>query len=152
MIKSVSFEKTIFNDIPQKFEAGTTNISGAIGLAKAIEFIRSVGFENIAAHEAKLLTYATEVLSTVKDLRIIGTAQHKSAVLSFVLDCAHPHDVGTLLDTEGVAVRTGQHCTEPLMRRFGIPAATRASFAIYNTFEEIDVLHKSLLKVVKLFS
>jgi cysteine desulfurase/selenocysteine lyase len=152
MIKSVSFEKTIFNDIPQKFEAGTTNISGAIGLAKAIEFIRDIGLDNIAAHEAKLLSYATELLSTINDLKIIGTAQHKSAVLSFVLECAHPHDVGTLLDTEGVAVRTGQHCTEPLMRRFGIPATTRASFAVYNTYEEIDVLYKSLLKVVKLFS
>jgi len=152
MIKSVSFEKTIFNDVPQKFEAGTTNISGAIGLAKAIEFLRDIGLDNIASHEAGLLAYATEQLSTIKDLRIIGTAKNKSAVLSFVLDSAHPHDVGTLLDTEGVAVRTGQHCTEPLMKRFGIPATSRASFAVYNTFEEIDVLYKSLLKVIKLFS
>ncbi|MCO5250568.1 MAG: cysteine desulfurase [Candidatus Kapabacteria bacterium] len=152
MIKSVSFEKTIFNDLPQKFEAGTTNIAGAIGLAKSLEFIDSLGIENIAAYEANLLNYATEKLSQIEQLKIIGTAAHKSAVLSFVLDCAHPHDIGTLLDMEGVAVRTGQHCTEPLMKRFGVPATTRASFAVYNTYEEIDVLYNSVLKVIKLFS
>lgn len=152
MIKSVSFEKTIFNDLPNKFEAGTTNIAGAIGLAAAIEFIDSHGIENIAIHEANLLNYATEKLSQIEQLKIIGTATKKSAVISFVLDCAHPHDIGTLLDLEGVAVRTGQHCTEPLMKRFGIPATTRASFAVYNTYEEIDVLYNSILKVNKLFS
>ncbi len=152
MIKSVSFEKTIFNDLPQKFEAGTTNIAGAIGLAKSLEFIDSLGIENIATYEATLLNYATEKLSQIEQLKIIGTAAHKSAVLSFVLDCAHPHDIGTLLDMEGVAVRTGQHCTEPLMKRFGVPATTRASFAVYNTYEEIDVLYNSVLKVIKLFS
>jgi cysteine desulfurase/selenocysteine lyase len=152
MIKTVSFEKTIFNDLPNKFEAGTTNIAGAIGLAAAIEFIDSLGIDNIAAHEANLLNYATEKLSQIEQLKIIGTAAKKSAVISFVLDCAHPHDIGTLLDLEGVAVRTGQHCTEPLMKRFGIPATSRASFAVYNTYEEIDVLYNSILKVIKLFS
>lgn len=151
MIKSVSFEKTIFNDLPQKFEAGTTNIAGAIGLAKAVEFIDSIGIDKIAAYEADLLRYATEKLADIEQLRLIGTAKKKSAVVSFVMDCAHPHDIGTLLDLDGVAVRTGQHCTEPLMKRFGIPATTRASFAVYNTFEEIDVLYNSVLKVVKLF-
>jgi cysteine desulfurase/selenocysteine lyase len=152
MIKTVSFEKTIFNDLPNKFEAGTTNIAGAIGLAAAIEFIDSLGIDNIAAHEANLLNYATEKLLQIEQLKIIGTAAKKSAVISFVLDCAHPHDIGTLLDLEGVAVRTGQHCTEPLMKRFGIPATSRASFAVYNTYEEIDVLYNSILKVIKLFS
>lgn len=152
MIKTVSFEKTVYNDLPWKFEAGTTHIAGAIGLGVAIRYIQKIGLDNISKYESELLKYATESVINIPGLRIIGTSEKKAAVLSFVLDNAHPHDVGTLLDRDGIAIRTGQHCTEPVMKRFRIPATSRASFAFYNTKAEIDVFTDSLNKVVKLFS
>lgn len=152
MIRTVSFEKTTYNDLPYKFEAGTPNIAGAIGLGKAIQYVENVGINRIARYEAELLEYAQNTLSEIKELRIIGTAKDKASVVSFVLDDIHPHDIGTMLDMDGVAVRTGQHCTEPLMRRFGIPATTRASISFYNTKEEINVLAESIHKVIKMFS
>ncbi len=152
MILSVSFEKTTFNEVPFKFEAGTPNIAGAIGLGEAVKYVQNIGIDAIAAHEKKLLDYATELDRGIEGLRIIGTAKEKSSALSFVLDAAHPHDIGTFLDMDGVAVRTGHHCTEPVMRRFEIPATTRASFAIYNTPEEAEILADSIKKVVKTFS
>ncbi len=152
MIRSVTFEKTTFNDLPYKFEAGTPDISGAIGLGAALDFVRSIGIETIAEHEKMLLDYATEQLSQIETLRIIGTAADKASVLSFVLEGIHPHDIGTFLDMDGVAVRTGHHCTEPVMHRFNIPATSRASFAMYNTKAEIDALAASVRKVIKMFS
>lgn len=152
MITSVSFEKTLFNEIPYKFEAGTPNIAGAIGLGEAIKYIGNIGLENIARYEAELLEYGTKLLQNIDGLRLIGTANHKASILSFVLENAHPHDIGTILDLDGVAVRTGQHCTEPVMKRFGIPATTRASISFYNTKEELDVLANSILNVIKTFS
>jgi len=152
MIKSVSFERTIYNDLPYKFEAGTPNIEGAIGLGKAIEYVSQIGFDFIIEHESQLLKYAQEKLSEIDGLKIIGNAARKASVVSFVLDNVHPHDVGTMLDVDGIAVRTGHHCTEPIMRRFEVPATTRASFAFYNTKQEIDVLAQSIQKVIKMFS
>ncbi len=152
MIKSVSFERTIYNDLPYKFEAGTPNIEGAIGLGKAIEYVSQIGFDFITEHESELLKYAQEKLSEIDGLKIIGNAARKASVVSFVLENVHPHDVGTMLDVDGVAVRTGHHCTEPIMRRFGVPATTRASFAFYNTKQEIDILVQSIQKVIKMFS
>jgi len=152
MIRSVSFERTTFNELPWKFEAGTPNISGAIGLGSAIRYLQTIGFEPIMKHENELLDYATNQIENFNGLRIIGTAKNKTSVLSFVLDDVHPHDVGTLLDRAGVAIRTGHHCTEPVMRRFGIPATSRASFAFYNTKEEIDVFVNSLDEVINMFS
>ncbi|MFP4368112.1 MAG: SufS family cysteine desulfurase [Candidatus Kapaibacterium sp.] len=152
MIKSVSFEKTIYNDLPFKYEAGTQNIAGAIGLGAALEYITALGLENIASHEHKLLEYAAEQLKQLEGLKIIGEAASKAAVVSFILEDVHPHDIGTMLDMDGVAVRTGHHCTEPVMRHFGIPATTRASFAIYNTPSEINVLINSLKKVIRMFA
>jgi cysteine desulfurase/selenocysteine lyase len=140
MILSVSFAKTTYNQLPWKFEAGTPNISGAIGLAEAINYLTELGLERIAAYEHELLMYATEKLSAIPGLRIVGTAREKAAVVSFVLEGIHPHDIGTILDTEGVAIRTGHHCAMPVMEFFGIPATARASMACYNTFGEIDRL------------
>ncbi len=151
MIAKVTFEETTFNELPFKFEAGTSNIAGAIGLGAAIDYVSSIGIEKIAAHEATLLEYATQRLKEVPGLKIIGTAKHKSAVASFVFDNIHPHDIGTLLDYEGIAVRTGHHCTQPLMQRFNIPATSRASFGLYNTLEEIDTLVDALKKVTEVF-
>lgn len=151
MISSVTFEKTTYNTLPYKFEAGTPHIAGAVGLSAAIDYVSEVGLENIAAYEAELLAYATERLSHIRGLRIIGNAKHKAAVISFVLDGVHPHDVGTVLDREGIAVRTGHHCAQPVMERFGIPATTRASFALYNTREEIDRLVRAIEKVKEMF-
>lgn len=151
MISKVTFEKTSFNELPYKFEAGTPNIADAIGLGKAIEYVRSIGVQNIAAYEKELLDYATEKLGEIKGLRIIGQAENKCSVISFVFDDVHPHDVGTFLDFDGVAVRTGHHCTQPVMDRFDIPATTRASFAMYNTKEEVDILANSLKKVLEVF-
>ncbi len=151
MIKSVSFEKTTYNELPSKFEAGTPNISGAIGLGEALNYIGSIGLDSIIEYETHLLQYAASKLSELPGLRIIGTAKDKAAVISFVLDEVHPHDIGTMVDMDGVAIRTGHHCTEPLMRRFGVPATSRASFSFYNTTDEINVLYKSLLKVIKMF-
>lgn len=151
MISKVTFEKTSFNELPYKFEAGTPNIADAIGLGKAVEYIRSIGVQNIAAYEKELLDYATEKLGEIKGLKIIGQAENKCSVISFVFDDVHPHDVGTFLDFDGVAVRTGHHCTQPVMDRFDIPATTRASFAMYNTKEEVDILANSLKKVLEVF-
>jgi cysteine desulfurase/selenocysteine lyase len=147
MISSVSFAKTTYNVIPYKFEAGTPNIAGTIGLGAAIDYLNGLGFEAVGAHEQELLAYATPALSRIPGLRLMGTAKEKAAVLSFVLDGLHPHDVGTVLDQEGIAVRTGHHCAQPLMDRFGVPATTRASLAFYNTKEEIDALVKGIQKV-----
>jgi cysteine desulfurase/selenocysteine lyase len=148
MIKSVTFEKTIYNDLPHRFEAGTPNIAGAVGFGKALDYVAGIGHERIAAHEKELLEYATEALSTIESLKIIGTAREKASVISFVLDGIHPHDVGTILDREGIAIRTGHHCTQPLMARFNVPATSRASFAFYNTREEIDRLVKGIHNVI----
>ncbi len=152
MIMSVSFEKTIYNELPYKFEAGTPNIAGVIGLGVAIRYVNNIGIEVIENYEKELLDYATNLLSEMPDLKIIGTAENKASVISFIINNAHPHDVGTILDRDGIAIRTGHHCTEPVMRRFNIPATSRASFSFYNTFEEIDVLAKSLKKVINLFN
>jgi cysteine desulfurase/selenocysteine lyase len=152
MIKSVTFEKTIYADLPYKFEAGTPNIAGGIGLGAAFDYVTSIGLDNIAAYEHELLVYGTEALSRIPGLRIIGTAREKAAVLSFVIDGIHPHDIGTVLDRQGIAVRTGHHCAQPVMDRFGVPATTRASLAFYNTFAEIDALAAGLAKVKEIFS
>ena len=152
MIKSVSFERTIYNDVPHKFEAGTPNIGGAIALGVAAGFIESVGIDRIGAHERRLLAAATEAVAPIPGVRIIGTAPEKAAILSFVVDGIHPHDLGTLLDQQGVAIRTGHHCAEPLMRRFGVPATARASFAMYNTLEEVGALASALRDAIKVFS
>ncbi len=144
MILSVTFEKTTFNQLPWKFEAGTPHIAGAIGLAEAIRYLETVGMDRIAAYEHELLTYATERLTTLPGLRIVGTAPEKAAVISFVFGDIHPHDIGTILDTEGVAIRTGHHCAMPVMDFFKVPATARASFAFYNTFEEVDRLVAAL--------
>jgi len=147
MISSVSFERTTYNVIPHKFEAGTPNIAGTIGLGAAIDYLNGIGFENLAPYEHELLVYATEALARIPGVRLIGTAKEKAAVISFVMDGLHPHDVGTVLDQEGIAVRTGHHCAQPVMERFGVPATTRASLAFYNTFEEVDALVKGIEKV-----
>jgi cysteine desulfurase/selenocysteine lyase len=152
MIKSVTFEKTTYNDLPYKFEAGTPNIAGAVGLAAALEYVSAIGMERIAAHEAALLAYGTAALAAVPGLTLIGTAPEKASVLSFVMENVHPHDIGTVVDQEGVAIRTGHHCAQPVMQRFGIPATARASLALYNTREEIDALVAALHKVRELFA
>lgn len=152
MILSVSFEKTTYNVIPFKFEAGTPPIAQAIALGEAAEYVRGVGLEAIAAHEQALLAYATEQVAALPGVRIYGTARHKAAVLSFYLGEVHPHDVGTLLNEDGIAVRTGHHCAQPVMQRFRIPGTVRASFAFYNTFEEVDALAASLRRIQKLFA
>ncbi len=151
MILSVSFEKTIYNELPHKFEAGTPNIEGAIGLGSAIRYVQNIGLDVIYKYEKQLLDYATEQISQIPDVEIIGKARNKASLISFVVNNVHPHDIGTLLDRDGIAIRTGHHCTEPVMRRFGVPATSRASFAFYNTFEEIDVLVKSLKKIIEKF-
>jgi len=152
MIKSVTFEKTTYNALPYKFEAGTPNIAGAIGLAAAVDYVTAIGIDRISAHERELLAYGTAELSEVPGLTLIGTAAEKSSVLSFVMDGVHPHDIGTIVDQEGVAIRTGHHCAQPLMQRLGIPATARASLALYNTREEIDALVAALHKVRQLFA
>jgi cysteine desulfurase / selenocysteine lyase len=150
MISSVTFEKTTYNSLPYKFEAGTSNIAGGIGLGAAIDYLNRIGMENIAAYEDELLAYATGTVSRISGLRIIGTAEKKAGVISFVMEGIHPHDAGTILDQEGIAVRTGHHCAQPLMERFGIPATTRASLAFYNTKREIDALAAGIQKVKEL--
>jgi cysteine desulfurase/selenocysteine lyase len=152
MIKAVTFERTIYNDLPHKFEAGTPDISGAIGLGAAVDYVQAAGLGAIAAWEHELLDYATEAARTVKGLRLIGTAARKCGVLSFVLDFIHPHDLGTILDHEGVAIRTGHHCAMPVMDRFGIPATARASLAFYNTRAEIDRLIRGIEKARQVFA
>lgn len=152
MISVVTFEKTHYNALPYKFEAGTPNIAGVIGLGAAIDYVRAVGLDRIAAYERDLLAYATAALEAVPGLQVIGTARDKAAVLSFVLDCAHPHDIGTILDREGVAIRAGHHCAMPVMQRFGVPATARASFAFYNTHAEVDALVRAIHKAIEVFA
>ena len=151
MIKAVTFEKTVYNDLPYKFEAGTPNIAGAIGLGAALEYLDGLGRDRAAAYEHDLLAYGTERLSAIPGVRLIGTAREKASVLSFVMEGAHAHDVGTILDREGIAVRTGHHCAMPVMTRFGLAATTRASVALYNTREELDALCAGLGKVREIF-
>ena len=152
MIKSVTFEKTTYNSLPYKFEAGTPNIAGTIGLGAAIDYVTGLGMDRTLAYERELLEYGTQRLSSISGLRLVGTARQKGSVLSFVLDGVHPHDIGTILDSEGIAIRAGHHCTQPVMERFGIPATARASMAFYNTKEEIDALVKGIDKVIEVFS
>jgi cysteine desulfurase / selenocysteine lyase len=151
MIASVTFEKTTFNSLPYKFEAGTPNIAGAVGLGAAVDYLESVGMENIAAYEHELLEYATEVVGSIKGVRLIGTAREKASVLSFLVGDIHPHDVGTILDQEGIAVRAGHHCAQPVMKRFGVPATARASVAFYNTKAEVDALAEGIHRVIEVF-
>jgi cysteine desulfurase/selenocysteine lyase len=151
MISLVTFEKTHYNVLPHKFEAGTPHIAGGIGLGAAVDYMEGLDWDAVAQHENDLLEYATERLSGVAGLKIIGTAKDKAGVVSFVFDQVHAHDVGTILDQEGVAVRAGHHCAMPVMQRFGVPATTRASFAFYNTREEIDVLLRGIHRVLKVF-
>ncbi len=152
MISSVTFEKTLYNKLPYKFEAGTPDVSGAIAFGAAIDYVSNIGLERIAAHEEKLLGYATQALSSISGLRLIGTAKAKAAVLSFVMENIHPHDIGTVLDQQGIAIRTGHHCAQPLMQRFGVEATARASFALYNTQEEVDALVAGIHKVQEVFA
>ena len=151
MISSVTFEKTTYNKLPHKFEAGTPDMSGAVGLRAAIEYLNRVGIENLAEYEHELLTYATQKVSAIPGVRLIGTAKEKAGVLSFIMDGVHPHDIGTILDQEGIAIRTGHHCAQPVMQRFGVDATARASFALYNTKEEVDVLVRGIQKVQEVF-
>jgi cysteine desulfurase / selenocysteine lyase len=152
MISAVSFEKTIYNTLPYKFEAGTPHIAGVVGLAAAIEYVEQVGLDQIAIHEKALLDYGTELLTAIPGLRLIGTAREKAGVLSFVLDGIHAHDIGTILDLEGVAVRAGHHCAMPVMKRFGLAATARASLAFYNTRADLDALAKGIHKVIEVFA
>ena len=152
MIKSVTFEKTIFNDIPHIFEAGTPNIVGAIGLAKAIEFIENITIEEIEKHEMALLNYATEKINSIDGVKIVGNAEEKASVISFVMGDIHPHDIGTIMDNLGIAIRAGHHCTQPIMDFYNIPATARASFAIYNTEEDVDKLVEGIQKVKEVFT
>jgi len=151
MIKNVSFEKTTWADLPLKFEAGTSNYVGAISLGKAIKYIENIGLENIAEYESYILKYATEKLNTIEQLRIYGTSKNKSAIISFNLNNIHNYDVGMMLDKMGIAVRTGTHCTEPVMKHFEIQGTVRASFAMYNTIEEVDALYDGILRIIKIF-
>jgi cysteine desulfurase/selenocysteine lyase len=151
MISSVAFERTVYNKVPHKFEAGTPDISGPIGLKAALDYVTRLGIENIERHENELLEYATKRVSALPGIRLIGTAKNKAGVLSFVMDGVHPHDIGTILDQEGIAIRTGHHCAQPVMERYGIPATARASFGLYNTIEEIDVLVSGIKKVQEVF-
>ena len=151
MITSVTFEKTQYNKLPFKFEAGTPNIAGVIGLGAAIDYVNAIGMDRITAYEEELLAYGTQLLSRVEGIRFIGTAKEKVGVISFELEHAHPHDVGTILDGEGIAIRAGHHCAMPVMDRFKVPATARASLAFYNTTEELDHLAVALQKVEEVF-
>jgi cysteine desulfurase/selenocysteine lyase len=152
MIRSVTFERTLYNEVPYKFEAGTQHIAGVVGLATAIDYLTDIGIDRVAAYEHELLAYGTEALSTIPGLRLTGTAAQKAGILSFVMDDVHPHDIGTILDREGVAIRAGHHCCQPLMARLGVPATARASLALYNTHAEIDALISALRKVREVFA
>jgi len=152
MIKAVTFEKTTYNELPYKFEAGTPHIAGAIGLAAGLEYIAGLGLDRIRDYEHELLTYGTELLSAIPGVRLIGTARHKAAVLSFVLDGVHAHDLGTILDQQGVAIRAGHHCAMPVMQRFGVPATARASMAFYNTRAELETLAAAIEEARKVFA
>ncbi len=152
MIASVTFEKTTYNVLPYRFEAGTPNIAGAIGLGTALEYLNTIGLDRIAAYEHDLLQYATETIGAIPGVQLIGTARDKASVLSFTLQDVHPHDIGTILDQQGIAIRAGHHCAQPVMKRFGLPATARASFAFYNTKEEIDALAAALHQVIEVFA
>ncbi len=152
MIKSVSFEKTIYNDLPYKFEAGTPNIAGTIGLGAAIDYLSHLDMKVVEDHERSLLSHATHVLGSIEGVRLIGTAREKLGVVSFLIRDIHPHDIGTILNEEGIAIRTGHHCAQPVMQRFGIPATARASFALYNTMDEVDALARGIRRVQEVFS
>ena len=152
MILSVTFEKTTYNRLPYKFEAGTPDIAGVIGLGAALEYVSEIGIDKIGAHEHELLDYATAAVSSIPGLKIIGTAKEKAGVLSFTLENIHPHDIGTILDQEGIAIRTGHHCSQPVMRRFGLDSTARASFAMYNTKQEVDALVRGIGKVREVFA
>jgi cysteine desulfurase/selenocysteine lyase len=152
MIASVTFERSTWNELPYKFEAGTPNIAGAIGLGAALDYLAGVGLEAVSAHEQDVLAYGTEALASIDGVRLIGTAGRKASILSFVMDGVHPHDIGTVVDREGVAIRTGHHCAQPVMDRFGVPATARASLAMYSTRDEIDALTRALIKTRALFS
>jgi cysteine desulfurase/selenocysteine lyase len=147
MIRTVTLEGSTWADLPNKFEAGTPNIAGAVGLHAALEYLRNVGFETIEAHEQPLLQEATARLQAIEGLRIVGTARQKAGVVSFVIDGMHPHDIGTIVDREGVAIRTGHHCAQPVMDRYGVPATARASFALYNSSADVDALASALDRV-----
>jgi cysteine desulfurase / selenocysteine lyase len=151
MIRSVTFEGSTWNELPYKFEAGTPHIEGAIGLGAAVDYISGIGFDGIGRHERELLEYGTEVLQSIPGIRLIGTARRKASILSFVMENVHPHDIGTIVDREGVAIRTGHHCAQPVMERFRVPATARASLAMYNTREELDALGAALRKVNEVF-
>ena len=151
MIKSVTFDETIYNDVPHKFEAGTPNISGAIGLSTAIDYIREIGIEKISRHESELLEYASKELKKIDNVQIIGNAENKASVISFVIKNIHPHDIGTIMDSDGVAIRAGKHCTDPVMDFYCIPATARASFAAYNNKDDVDKLIKSVKKAIEVF-
>ena len=150
MIRSVTFEKSEWNRLPWKFEAGTPDIASAIGLGAAIDYVQGLGLDAIAAHENDLVQRATAALSRIKRVRLIGTSAHKASVVSFVIDGVHPHDIGTVLDHEGIAIRTGHHCAQPVMDRFGIPATARASFGLYNTPAEVDALAAAVQKCIEM--
>jgi cysteine desulfurase/selenocysteine lyase len=152
MISSVTFEKTTYNVVPYKFEAGTPDIAGAIGLGAALEYVSKLGMDRIEAHEHDLLTYATEQVVALPGVRLIGTARERAGVLSFVMEGVHPHDLGTILDREGIAIRTGHHCAQPVMDRFGIAATARASFAVYNTRQDVDALVDGIRKAIEVFA
>jgi cysteine desulfurase/selenocysteine lyase len=151
MISTVTFEKTTYNDLPHKFEAGTPNIAGGIAMNEALKFINEIGHDAISAHEADLLAYATKQLTAMNSVRIIGTTPEKGALISFVMEHAHPHDIGTILDRQGIAIRAGHHCAQPVMERFGIPGTARASFGIYNDRDDVDRLVEGLKKVTDIF-
>jgi cysteine desulfurase/selenocysteine lyase len=152
MILSVTFEKITYNTLPHVFEAGTPPIAGAVGIGAAVDYLSTIGMEAIAAHEHALLDYATAQVARLDGVRILGTAERKASVLSFTIDGVHPHDVGTLLNQEGIAVRTGHHCAQPVMQRFHVAATTRASFALYNTMAEVDALVAGIRNVQKVFA
>jgi cysteine desulfurase/selenocysteine lyase len=151
MIRSVTFERTEYKDLPWKFEAGTPHIAGAIGLAAAIDYVEAIGYDAIGAHEQALLAYATRALADIDGLRLVGTPKHRAGVVSFVLDSIHPHDIGSILDREGVCVRAGHHCAQPVMERFGVPATVRASFGLYNDRDDVEALVAALRKVREIF-
>jgi cysteine desulfurase/selenocysteine lyase len=151
MILSVSFEKTVFNKIPHKFEAGTPDLAGAVGLGAAIDYVTALGLDRIARHEEDVLEHGTRLLREIPEVRLVGTAARKAGVLSFVVDGVHPHDVGTVLDQEGIAVRAGHHCAQPVLDRFGLPATVRASLGLYNSHEDVERLAAGLRRVVEIF-
>lgn len=152
MILSVSFEKTVYNELPHRFEAGTPNIAGVVGLAKALEYVQNIGLDKISAYEKELLDYGHEALSSIKKLQFIGTAREKAGVISFLIEGIHPHDIGTWVDREGIAIRAGHHCTQPVMQRFNVPSTSRASIALYNRKEDFDVLVSALNHIIKVFA